>query len=152
MADIVTQVAGSFRPRTEAAGVDLVVAVPNYLPAMDLDRLRIEQVLANLRDNAVGHTSLAGTIALAAENAGDSLGYLLLIPVRALRPIHSAGCSTGCTVSIRPANATPAVPAWASPSRGNRWKPTAGPFGRRVKREQAAGSGSICRSTSINNF
>ena len=73
VADIVTQVAESFRPRTEAASIDLVVTAPNDLPAIDVDRLRIEQVLANLMDNAVAHSSPGGTITLAAENVGDSL-------------------------------------------------------------------------------
>ena len=73
VADIVVQVAESFRPRTEAASVDLVVTAPDDLPTIYVDRSRIEQVLANLMDNAVAHSSPGGTITLAAENAGDSL-------------------------------------------------------------------------------
>ncbi len=73
VADIVTQVAESFRPRTEAAAVDLVVTTPDYLPTLDVDRLRIEQVLANLMDNAVAHTPPGGTITLATENTGGDV-------------------------------------------------------------------------------
>lgn len=71
--EIVAQVAESFRPRAEAASVDLVVTAPEYLPTLDVDRLRIEQVLANLMDNAVAHTPPGGAVALAVENAGDSV-------------------------------------------------------------------------------
>lgn len=73
MAEVVSQVAESFQPRAEAASVDLSVSVPDPLPMMDLDRLRIEQVLANLLDNAVAHTPQGGRIAVAAEHMGDTV-------------------------------------------------------------------------------
>ena len=71
--EIVSQVSESFRPRAEAASVELSVSVPDDLPMMDLDRLRIEQVLANLLDNAVAHTPQGGRIAVAAEHMGDAV-------------------------------------------------------------------------------
>lgn len=73
MTEIVSQVAESFRPRAEAGSVDLSVSALDDLPMMHLDRLRIEQVLANLLDNAVAHTPPDGRIVVAAERIDDNV-------------------------------------------------------------------------------
>ena len=73
LTSLVQNAADSFRPRAEAAFVSLTVNVADDLPTMNLDRLRIEQVLANLMDNAVAHTPPGGVIALSAVNLGNAV-------------------------------------------------------------------------------
>ncbi len=73
IAEIVTQVGESFRPRAETASVDLSVSLEDDLPMLELDRLRIEQVLVNLLDNAVAHTPPAGRISVIAERIEDTV-------------------------------------------------------------------------------
>ena len=70
--DILSRVAASFRPRAEAQSVRLQVNLPRELPPLNLDRLRIEQVAANLIDNAIRHTPPGGTVVVSAaqHNAG----------------------------------------------------------------------------------
>ena len=92
VADIVARVADSFRARAHAGSVDLVVRVPEDLPTLELDRLRTEQALANLMDNAVAHTPRGGTITLSAENVSDSVRVSVAdtgagIPADALRRV-----------------------------------------------------------------
>lgn len=73
LADVVERVADSFRPRTNAAPIEMTVAVPDDLPTVNADRLRIEQALTNLIDNAVEHTPPNGKITIAAENLWDTV-------------------------------------------------------------------------------
>ena len=73
LADLVNRVSDSFRPRTDAASIELTVSVDDSLPLVNVDRLRIEQVLTNLMDNAVDHTPLGGNIAMSAENLGEAV-------------------------------------------------------------------------------
>ena len=73
VAEIVSQVSESFRPRAEAAAVELSVFAPDDLPNVDLDRLRIEQVLANLLDNAIAHTPPGGRITVSADHRQDTV-------------------------------------------------------------------------------
>ncbi len=70
---LVERVADFFRPRAEAASVNLVVDAPDDLPTVPLDRLRIEQALSNIMDNAVAYTPSDGTITVTAENFGDAV-------------------------------------------------------------------------------
>ena len=55
--------------RTEAAerGVTLRTEVAPDLPALDVDRVRIGEVLANLVSNALRHTPSGGTVTIAAD-------------------------------------------------------------------------------------
>ena len=55
--------------RTEAAerGVALRTQVTPDLPALDVDRVRIGEVLANLVSNALRHTPSGGTVTIAAD-------------------------------------------------------------------------------------
>ena len=71
--EVMTRVAESFRARADAAGVDLRVNAPEDLPEMRLDRLRIEQALANLMDNAIAHTPAGGSVALSGERTNDGV-------------------------------------------------------------------------------
>jgi signal transduction histidine kinase len=55
------------------AGLSLAVAVPADLPPLQADEQRLEQVLANLIDNAIQHTPAGGAITLKGEQAGASI-------------------------------------------------------------------------------
>ena len=78
--DIVARVAASFRPRAEAGGVTLTSATNSgddnngnsngnsdgdgQLPRLNIDRVRIEQVVGNLIDNAIRHTPAGGQVSV----------------------------------------------------------------------------------------
>ena len=68
--DMAARVVGAFRPRAEAASIRLESEVPDGLPELDLDRLRIEQVMGNLVDNAIRHTPPGGTVTVSAAQLG----------------------------------------------------------------------------------
>ena len=65
--DVLNDAVGSFRPRADAASIQLSAEIADGLPTVRLDRLRIEQVMSNLLDNAMRHTPQGGAIALAAR-------------------------------------------------------------------------------------
>ena len=69
--DIVHRVADSFRPRAESQGVQLPVEVEAGLAQLNVDRLRVEQALGNLADNAIRHTPAGGIVAISASRHGD---------------------------------------------------------------------------------
>ena len=94
--DIVARVAASFRPRAEAGGVSLITAsdgdgdndndndgganadADGQLPRLNIDRVRIEQVVGNLIDNAIRHTPAGGRVSISVSRCpaldGDSDG------------------------------------------------------------------------------
>ena len=71
IADIAARVAASFRPRADAQSVRLNTELSDGLPMLNLDRLRIEQVIGNLVDNAIRHTPPGGTVTIAAIPHND---------------------------------------------------------------------------------
>ena len=73
IAGIVERVASSFRPRADAASVRLSVETEDGLPALNLDRQRIEQVVGNLVDNAIRHTPAGGAVALSVAGHTDAV-------------------------------------------------------------------------------
>ena len=73
VAEIVERVASSFRPRAEAAEVRLSAEAEDGLPLVNLDRVRIEQVVGNLVDNAIRHTPSGGSVSLSAVHRGDGV-------------------------------------------------------------------------------
>jgi two-component system, OmpR family, sensor histidine kinase BaeS len=56
------ELAASFRAQAEAAGVLLQADLPEDLPPVEIDPLRIREVLANLTANALHHTPRGGEI------------------------------------------------------------------------------------------
>ncbi len=70
VADIIEKVAASFRPRAAAGSVDLATDTAAGLPILNVDRLRIEQVIGNLVDNAIRHTPPGGAVRVAASQHG----------------------------------------------------------------------------------
>ena len=71
--EIVDRVVASFKPSAEAASVRLEAEIDDGLPSLHLDRVRMEQVVANLVDNAIRHTPSGGTVVVAATTEDDSV-------------------------------------------------------------------------------
>jgi two-component system sensor histidine kinase BaeS len=60
-----------FQPAAETAGVSLAVEVADDVPLLDVDPVRIREVLANLIANALRHTPPGGSISVDARPASD---------------------------------------------------------------------------------
>ena len=71
--EIVDRVVTSFKPRAEAESVRLEAEIDGSLPSLYLDRVRIEQVVGNLVDNAIRHTPSGGRVVVAAKTEADSV-------------------------------------------------------------------------------
>lgn len=69
--DMIARVADAFRPRAEASSIRLGSDVPVGLPDLALDRVRIEQVIGNLVENAIRHTPPGGTVTVSASRHDD---------------------------------------------------------------------------------
>ena len=70
---IIERVAASFRPMADAGSVALATDAAEPLPVLNIDRLRIEQVVGNLVDNAVRHTPPGGSVTIAAFQHNDGV-------------------------------------------------------------------------------
>jgi signal transduction histidine kinase len=68
---LVVDVVRSFEPVASAAGVGLAAAIDGDLPILDVDPVRIREVLANLVANALRHTPAGGRVTLAGAVEGD---------------------------------------------------------------------------------
>ncbi|TML01145.1 MAG: HAMP domain-containing histidine kinase [Actinobacteria bacterium] len=80
---LVEEAVTAWRSGVEAAGVALAQRVTAGLPALDVDAVRIGQVLGNLVSNAVRHTPAGGSVVVSAE------------PVRGGRAVSFAVTDTG---------------------------------------------------------
>ncbi len=60
-------------PLAESAGLTLVNRVPEDLPSIEGDRLRLEQVLTNLVENAIKFTPAGGQVILTGRDVGDAV-------------------------------------------------------------------------------
>jgi len=59
---LVTDVVRSFEPAAAAAGVELSAEIDGDLPILEIDPVRIHEVLANLVANALRHTPVGGRV------------------------------------------------------------------------------------------
>ncbi|HYN69847.1 MAG TPA: HAMP domain-containing sensor histidine kinase, partial [Candidatus Eisenbacteria bacterium] len=73
VAIVVAEVARSFQPRGEAAGVQVVADTPDDLPLVDLDPIRVREVVANLVDNAIRYAGTGGTVRITVTEDGRSI-------------------------------------------------------------------------------
>jgi signal transduction histidine kinase len=64
IASLINETAGAFQPRAIAANVELTVDVSDNLPAVNIDRGRMRQVVGNLVENALSNTPSGGGISL----------------------------------------------------------------------------------------
>lgn len=67
LASVIRETATSFEPRASELGIALDVAAENDLPAVELDRTRMRQVVANLIENAFQHTLKGGSVSVLVE-------------------------------------------------------------------------------------
>ena len=63
--EIVNDAVGSFRPYADSASIRISTEIAEGLPAVSVDRLRIQQVLGNLLNNAIRHTPPGGAVTVA---------------------------------------------------------------------------------------
>jgi two-component system sensor histidine kinase BaeS len=70
---LVDEVVRSFAGAAGTAGVTVTADVPSDLPIVDVDPVRIKEVLANLVANGVRHTPSGGTVVVRGEVSGDRL-------------------------------------------------------------------------------
>ena len=64
--EVVRRSAEGFRPRADAGGVAIHIDLPAAMPLVDIDRMRIAQVMGNLLENAVRHTPSGGEVSVSA--------------------------------------------------------------------------------------
>jgi signal transduction histidine kinase len=68
---LVEDAVAAFTTRAQAGGVSLSLVVAEGLPDLDVDRIRIGEVLTNLLSNALRHTPRGGSIAVEAALEGS---------------------------------------------------------------------------------
>jgi len=77
---LATDAVGSFRAAADAAGVKLLVEIADDIPLLDVDPVRIREVITNLFANALRHTPSGGSITVDAR-VGDA-GREVVVTVR----------------------------------------------------------------------
>jgi two-component system OmpR family sensor kinase/two-component system sensor histidine kinase BaeS len=71
--DLIDAAVGSFAAQATDADVRLETRIADPLPQIEIDRLRIGEVLGNLLSNALRHTPAGGTVTVAAVPVGDGV-------------------------------------------------------------------------------
>jgi len=72
---LVQDAVAALRPRADAAGVTLECRVADGVPELDVDPVRIGEVLANLLSNAVRHTPRGGSVAAVVEPSAAGVSF-----------------------------------------------------------------------------
>ena len=73
MTDLLRDVIDSFAADAARLSVSLHLDAPSPVATLDVDHVRIKEVLANLLSNALSHTPPGGNVRLALTNAADSV-------------------------------------------------------------------------------
>ena len=71
MPELIQQAVSAVHAKAVDKGISLSMALPDNLPLVYIDFLRIKQVLLNLLENAIVHTPSAGMIKVGAQEKGD---------------------------------------------------------------------------------
>jgi len=73
VARLLTDSVASFRAQADGAGVALVAVIDDALPAMDVDPVRMREVLSNLLSNALRYTPRGGSVRVSASTSDGRL-------------------------------------------------------------------------------
>lgn len=79
LAELLAAAVDDFRPRAEAKGLRLTLAVASDTPVLELDQTRLRQIVGNLLENALLHTPADGAVAV---TAGPAAGGGVTIAVQ----------------------------------------------------------------------
>jgi signal transduction histidine kinase len=77
--DLATSTVSSFQSQAEAKGIEISTGFPDQMPILDLDPVRIQEVLANLLANALRYTPSGGQVSV--QGNIDQAGNKLVISV-----------------------------------------------------------------------
>jgi two-component system sensor histidine kinase BaeS len=77
---VATDAVGGFRSAAQAAGVALDTAIAEDIPLLEVDPVRIREVISNLVANALRHTPSGGSIAVDARV--DEARHTVVVTVR----------------------------------------------------------------------
>ncbi len=70
---LVGDVVRAFQPAADGAGVSLATAIDGDLPLLELDPVRIREVLSNLVSNALRHTPAGGMVTIGGAATADEI-------------------------------------------------------------------------------
>ena len=73
LAVLAGEVVTSFRPAAEAAGVALSATIGPDVPLLEIDPVRIREVIANLVANALRHTPAGGSVTITGQTANVAM-------------------------------------------------------------------------------
>jgi signal transduction histidine kinase len=76
---LVEDAVAAFRTRAATAGVDLKARAEDGLPLIEVDSVRMAEVLSNLVSNALRHTPSGGSVLIAADRDGDGRGVAFTV-------------------------------------------------------------------------
>jgi len=79
LAILAAEAVGAFEPAAETAGVHLELRVDDNVPLLDIDPVRIREVLSNLVANALRHTPAGGEIEVIATSPADAASVEVVV-------------------------------------------------------------------------
>jgi signal transduction histidine kinase len=75
LAELVTEIVAAYQPRAMDAGIRLEADAPAALPELEIDPIRIRQVLENLLSNAFRYTASGGRIVVSVRRIGSGVEW-----------------------------------------------------------------------------